>query len=129
MFSLLISIIDQDIFDDEASVQESIMEANNRLSRHEDPRLRQIAPRRNWLAKLFNVKPVSMYICFAVSRRRARREITSVLKEWKRYGITGVQVDKERNIVFGKVGAENCKLSHLFRGPGSGTILIYLSRS
>ncbi len=93
------------------------MEANSRSysgRAPEDPRLRQIAPRRNWLAKIFKVKPASMYICFALSRRRARREITGILREWKRYGIKDVQVDKERNIVFGKVVAKNCKLFPLF---------------
>ncbi|TVY83053.1 Serine/threonine-protein kinase [Lachnellula suecica] len=102
-----------DVFDDDAtSIQNSIVEAqrqshSGRYSNHEDPRARQIEPQQNWLAKLFNVKPASKFICFSVSRRRARQEITTVLREWKRYGLRDVQVDKERNIVFGKVGEKN----------------------
>ena len=103
-----------DIFDDDASVQDSIAEAQRqshagRYANHDDPRARQIEPQRNWLAKLFNVKPASKFICFSVSKRRARQEITTILKEWKRYGIRDVMVDKERNIVFGKVATQNCK--------------------
>ncbi len=74
-----------------------------------DPRARQIAPQQNWLAKLFKVKPVSRYLCFCVTKRRARQEIGRVLKEWKRYGLEDVQIDKDRNIVFGRVALGNCK--------------------
>ncbi|CAG8976691.1 hypothetical protein HYALB_00010817 [Hymenoscyphus albidus] len=101
-----------DIYDDNACMQDSIVEAQRqshagRSANHDDPRARQIEPQQNWLAKLFHVKPQSKFICFSVSKRRARQEITTVLKEWRRYGIRDIQVDKERNIVFGKVGARN----------------------
>ncbi|KAG9231795.1 hypothetical protein BJ875DRAFT_498008 [Amylocarpus encephaloides] len=100
-----------DIYYDNADTQVSISEAQRthvgRVSSYEDPRARQIEPQQNWLAKLFHVKPASKYICFSVNKRRARQEITTVLREWKRYGIRDVQVDKERNIVFGKVAAKN----------------------
>jgi hypothetical protein len=76
--------------------------------------MRQIEPQQNWIAKLFHVKPASKFICFSISRRKARQEITIVLRDWKRYGIRDVQVDKERNIVFGKVGKKNCECDLLF---------------
>jgi serine/threonine-protein kinase HSL1 (negative regulator of Swe1 kinase) len=112
--NLLANPAANDIFDDDASVQDSIAEAQRqshagRYANQDDPRARQIEPQRNWLAKLFNVKPASKFICFSVSKRRARQEITTILKDWKRYGIRDVQVDKERNIVFGKVAAQNCR--------------------
>ncbi|EPE25708.1 Protein kinase-like (PK-like) [Glarea lozoyensis ATCC 20868] len=101
-----------DIYDDNTDTQVSMADVQQqahaaRSAHHDDPRARQIEPQQNWFAKLFNVKPATKYICFSVSRRRARQEITSVLREWRRYGIRDVQVDKERNIVFGKVGAKN----------------------
>lgn len=96
-----------DTFDDDTSVQDSIMERH--YPHLGDPRVRQIAPQQNWLAKLFNVKPASRYLCFCVSKRRARQEIGRVLKEWKRYGLEDVQVDKDRNIVFGRVALGNCQ--------------------
>ncbi|KAH8684631.1 hypothetical protein BGZ60DRAFT_548313 [Tricladium varicosporioides] len=101
-----------DVFDDNASVQDSVVETLHpphytQSSHPEDPRGRQIEPQQNWLAKLFKVKPNARFICFSVSKRRARQEITTILREWKRYGIKDIQIDKQRNIVFGKVGAKN----------------------
>ncbi|TAQ88187.1 hypothetical protein B7494_g3480 [Chlorociboria aeruginascens] len=100
-----------DIFDDNASMSDSIIEGlpgkSGKGNDIEAATTRQIEPQRNWLAKLFNVRPASKFICFSVSKRRARKEVTNILKEWKRYGIRDVQVDKIRNIVFGKVAAKN----------------------
>jgi hypothetical protein len=104
-----------DVYDDDESLPDSVADMQRqsnarRTSNNDDPESRQIVPRRNWLATLFNVKPVSKSICFSVSNRRARQEIVTILKEWKRYGIRDLQVDKKRNIVFGKVAAKNCTL-------------------
>ncbi|KAI0458434.1 hypothetical protein F5B21DRAFT_500331 [Xylaria acuta] len=68
---------------------------------------RNIEPQQNWLARLFRVKPATKYICFSISRRRARQETAILLKEWRQYGIRDVEVDKERNIVFARVGRPN----------------------
>ncbi|KAI2639393.1 hypothetical protein GGS21DRAFT_428270 [Xylaria nigripes] len=68
---------------------------------------RNIEPQQNWLARLFRVKPATKYLCFSISRRRARQEMAILLKEWRKYGIRDVQVDKERNIVFARVGPKN----------------------
>lgn len=72
-------------------------------------RTRNIEPQQNWLARLFRVKPVTKYVCFSISRRRARQETAVLLKEWSKYGIRDVEVDKERNIVFARLGQPNCK--------------------
>lgn len=100
------------MFDEDISIQDSLSDSRqqNHLNRMQQAsRARQIEPQQNWLAKLFHVKPASKFICFCVSKRAARLEVAKVLKDWKRYGIKDVQVDKQRNIVFGKVGKENCK--------------------
>ncbi|KAI0805527.1 hypothetical protein GGR55DRAFT_281127 [Xylaria sp. FL0064] len=68
---------------------------------------RNIEPQQNWLARLFRVKPATKYLCFTISRRRARQETVILLKEWRKYGIRDVEVDKERNIVFARVGENN----------------------
>ncbi|KAF7952223.1 uncharacterized protein EAE97_001720 [Botrytis byssoidea] len=104
------TVATHDMFDEDMSIQDSIADSRqqsrqNRI--HQTTQARQIEPQQNWLAKLFHVKPASKFICFSVSRRTARLEIAKVLKDWKRYGIKDVQVDKQRNIVFGKVGSEN----------------------
>lgn len=112
----LLTILGDDIFDGNESDEDSAIEAQRlsylRRSKVEDRKPRQIEPQRNWLAKLFNVKPATKYICFSISKRKALQAIGGILKEWKRYGIRNVQVDKERNIVFARVAARNCKLIH-----------------
>jgi serine/threonine-protein kinase HSL1 (negative regulator of Swe1 kinase) len=75
----------------------------------ENLKTRQIEPQQSWLARLFHVKPAMKFICFSVSKRRARQEIGSLLKEWRKYGARDVVIDKERNIVFGRVGPKNCE--------------------
>ncbi|KAL7929604.1 hypothetical protein V8C35DRAFT_325032 [Trichoderma chlorosporum] len=69
---------------------------------------RNIEVKQNWLTRLFRVKPATSCICMTLSRKRARHEVATLLRKWRRYGIMDIQVDKERNIVFARVGAENC---------------------
>ncbi|KOS19911.1 hypothetical protein ESCO_005702 [Escovopsis weberi] len=68
---------------------------------------RNIEVKQNWFARLFRVKPATGYICLTLSRKRARQEVAILLKEWRKYGMRGVSVDKERNIVFARIGAKN----------------------
>lgn len=82
--------------------------------RNESVATRNIEPQQNWLARLFRVKPATDHLCFNISRRRARQEIAILLKEWRRYGIRDVQVDKDRNIVFGRVGFHNCTYTLIY---------------
>ncbi|CZS98706.1 hypothetical protein WAI453_001889 [Rhynchosporium graminicola] len=101
----------QDVHDDYDSIQESIADVHRQAAYGQDQsvdtRARQITPQQSWLAKLFHVKPASGFLCFALSQQRARREVVLLLKDWRRYGIQAIQVNKERNIVFANVGAEN----------------------
>ncbi|KAL2269485.1 hypothetical protein VTJ83DRAFT_1669 [Remersonia thermophila] len=68
---------------------------------------RKIEVQQNWLARLFRVKPATRYLCFAMPKRRARQELAILLREWRKYGMRDVEVDKERNTMFAKVGARN----------------------
>ena len=70
---------------------------------------RNIEVKQNWLARLFRVKPATTHLCMAISRRRARQEIVILLREWRKYGIKNIYVDKQRNIIFARVGSKNCK--------------------
>lgn len=69
---------------------------------------RNIEVKQNWLTRLFRVKPATSYLCMTLSSKRARQEVVILLREWRRYGMRGIQVDKQRNIVFGRLGAKNC---------------------
>lgn len=70
---------------------------------------RKIEVQQNWLARLFRVKPAMRHLCFNILKRRARQEVAILLREWRKYGIRDVEVDKERNIIFARVGPKNCK--------------------
>ncbi|KAI5464113.1 hypothetical protein BGZ63DRAFT_349941 [Mariannaea sp. PMI_226] len=69
--------------------------------------VRNIEVKQSWLARLFRVKPATSHICLVMSRRRARQEVAILLREWRKYGMRGVQVDKQRNIVFARIAAKN----------------------
>lgn len=69
---------------------------------------RNIEVKQNWLTRLFRVKPATSYLCMTLSSKRARQEVVILLREWRRYGMRSIQVDKQRNIVFGRLGAKNC---------------------
>lgn len=72
---------------------------------------RNIEVKQNWLTRLFRVKPATSYMCMNLSRRKARQEVAILLREWRRYGIRDIQVDKQRNIIFARVAAKNCKFT------------------
>jgi hypothetical protein len=110
---MLTACLGFEIYNDNASFAELIAECQphaastvNNVGNH---RTRQIEPHQNWLARLFHVKPATRYICFSVSKCRARQEIVGLLKEWKKYGMKDIVVDKEQNTVFGRVGPRNCE--------------------
>ena len=70
---------------------------------------RNIAVKQNWLTRLFRVKPSTNYLCMTLSSKRARQEVVILLREWRRYGMRSIQVDKQRNIIFARLGSNNCK--------------------
>lgn len=82
-------------------------------SGHNDPIARKIEPQQNWLARLFRVKPSTRLMCLQMSSRRARQEVALLLREWRKWGIRDIEVDKERNIVFARVGKKNCEHYHI----------------
>jgi serine/threonine-protein kinase HSL1 (negative regulator of Swe1 kinase) len=72
---------------------------------------RVIQPHQNWLARFLRVKPAVATMCFQVSKVRARREIASLLREWRKYGIRDIVVDKNTSRIWAKVARTNCKFS------------------
>ncbi|KAK4231061.1 hypothetical protein QBC38DRAFT_451785 [Podospora fimiseda] len=81
--------------------------ANRSVWSDSDAGTRQIEVQQNWLARLFRVKPAMRYLCFSMNKRRARQEVAILLRDWRKYGIKDIEVDKERNIIFARVAAKN----------------------
>lgn len=68
---------------------------------------RPVQPQQHWLARFFHIKPASTTLCFESNKVRMRREIATLLRSWKKYGLRDVTVDKRHSIVFGRVDADN----------------------
>ncbi|KAL8887985.1 MAG: hypothetical protein Q9192_006247 [Flavoplaca navasiana] len=69
---------------------------------------REIQPwHQNWLQKFLRIKPAVTVLPFQVSRVRARKEMVALLKEWRKYGMRDIVVDKAAGRVWAKVGEKN----------------------
>ncbi|KAL8768981.1 MAG: hypothetical protein Q9209_004898 [Squamulea sp. 1 TL-2023] len=69
---------------------------------------REILPRQqNWLQKFLRIKPAVTVLPFQVSRVRARKEMVNLLREWRKYGIRDIVVDKVAGRVWARVGEKN----------------------
>ena len=70
----------------------------------------QPAPQ-NWLARFLHIKPATKILCFQIGRMRALKEVSKAFKEWRRYGMKDVIVDKSNFRVFTRVDASNRKFT------------------
>ena len=69
---------------------------------------RSIQPQhQNWLLRFLHIKPATKVLCFQVSKARARKEIISLLREWRKYGMRDVVVDKVASRVWARVAEKN----------------------
>lgn len=71
----------------------------------------------NWFAKFFHFKPASRVLMLQISKAKARKEIVKKLKEWRKYGIRDVVVEKRAggDVIRARVDAQNCELLSIFR--------------
>lgn len=95
--------------DNAESDGDNLRKYKHTLVNYRDDSTRQLEPQQNWLARLLFVKPATSYLCFNLTKRRARQEVALLLKDWRQFGIKDVVVNKPRNLVFGKVAEINCK--------------------
>ena len=79
---------------------------------------RAIQPHQNWLQRFLRVKPATAILSFSIGKVRARKEIAGLLREWRKYGIRDIVVDKETCRIWAKVARVNCP-SFSFRFPFS----------
>lgn len=62
----------------------------------------------NWLARFLRIKPAVNVICFQVSKVRARKEVAGVFREWRKYGMRDIVVDKAAGRIWARVDVKNC---------------------
>ena len=65
----------------------------------------------NWFIKFLHLKPATSVLVMQVSKARARKEIVKVLREWRKFGIRDVAVEKRPtgDVVKARVDAANCE--------------------
>lgn len=74
------------------------------------PAPRAIQPQhQNWFARFLRIKPAVSVVCFQISKVRARKEIGNLLREWRKYGMKDIVVDKAAGRIWARVGDKNCK--------------------
>ncbi|MCJ1403782.1 hypothetical protein MMC11_007005 [Xylographa trunciseda] len=80
----------------------------NRIRSNDIPIARLIQPQpQNWLARFLHIKPASKVFTFQVSSIKARKDIAGILRDWKRYGIRDLVVDKVAGRLWARVAEEN----------------------
>jgi serine/threonine-protein kinase HSL1, negative regulator of Swe1 kinase len=74
----------------------------------------------NWFAKFFHIKPASRVLVLQISKVRAKKEIVKKLKEWRKYGIRDVVVEKRAggDVIRARVDAQNCKFCPFLNSAG-----------
>lgn len=65
----------------------------------------------NWFAKFLHLKPATTVMVMQVSKAQARKEIVKVLRDWRKFGIRDVAVERRPggDVIRARVDAANCK--------------------
>ena len=72
--------------------------------------MRSIQPApQNWLARFLHIKPAMKILCFQLPNVKARQEVVGILRDWRKYGMRDVVVDKARSRVWASVASDNRK--------------------
>lgn len=77
---------------------------------------RDLGVQRSWLTRFLHIKPASRIMCFETGRGRVRTELVRLLRNWRSYGLRDIVLDREKNLIFGRLAAENCEFSTFCSG-------------
>jgi serine/threonine-protein kinase HSL1 (negative regulator of Swe1 kinase) len=61
----------------------------------------------NWFARVFQLKPATRVIALNTSTTKARKYIHKTMREWKKWGMEDVYLDKDKRVIYGSVGEVN----------------------
>lgn len=71
----------------------------------------------NWFARFLRIKPAVSVVCFQISKVKARKEIARVFKEWRKYGIKDIVIDRDAARIWVRVAETNCKFRTFVVAP------------
>ncbi|CAK41303.1 uncharacterized protein An12g08530, partial [Aspergillus niger] len=67
----------------------------------------------NWFARVFQLKPATRVIALNTSTTKARKYIHKTMREWKKWGMEDVYLDKDKRVIYGSVGEVNRRQENL----------------
>jgi len=71
------------------------------------PRIIQPQPQ-NWLARFLRIKPAVTVMCYQISKVQARKEVATTFREWRKYGLRDIVIDKAAGRIWARVAEKNC---------------------
>jgi hypothetical protein len=65
----------------------------------------------NWLSRFLHIKPASKTLCFQIGRGKVRQDLVRLLRDWQRFGVLDVLLDREANSISARIDKSNRKYS------------------
>lgn len=63
----------------------------------------------NWLSRFLHIKPASKTLCLQVGRGKVRQDFVRLLRDWQRFGIQDVVLDRKSKSISARVDKNNRK--------------------
>ncbi|KAF1851741.1 serine/threonine-protein kinase-like protein GIN4 [Cucurbitaria berberidis CBS 394.84] len=76
----------------------------------------------NWLSRFLHIKPACHTLCFHIGRGKVRQDLVRLLRDWQRFGVRDVSLDRETNVINARVDKNN----HLKIKPVSFVIELFV---
>ncbi|CAN9186947.1 unnamed protein product [Alternaria alternata] len=61
----------------------------------------------NWLSRFLHIKPASKTLCFHIGRGKVRQDLVRLLRDWQRFGVQDVSLDREVNFISARIDKSN----------------------
>ncbi|RAL11003.1 serine/threonine-protein kinase [Aspergillus homomorphus CBS 101889] len=61
----------------------------------------------NWFARVFHFKPATRVVALNTSTTKARKDVHRILRDWKKYGMQDVYLNRDKRVIYGTVGEGN----------------------
>lgn len=85
-------------------------DSNNNRPRTSPPEMQM-----NWISRFLHIKPASATMCLRVGRGKVRQDFVRLLRDWQRFGVQDVSLDRQSNSISARVDKSNRKYKSLFR--------------
>lgn len=63
----------------------------------------------NWLSRFLHIKPASKTLCFQIGRGKVRQDLVRLLRDWQRFGVQDVSLDRASNSINARIDKSNRK--------------------